>query len=79
MNAFKKGSNVTLGGGLSVALGPLGRNLEGDIALRNAAAFYTYRLACYRTGSHVSIHVHMLSYRFACYRTGSHVIVLVLS
>lgn len=33
---------VALGGSLSVAAGPLGRNIEADVALRKPAAFYTY-------------------------------------
>lgn len=42
VDSFKKGSNVTMGGNLTVALGPVGRNLEADVSLRSAAAFYTY-------------------------------------
>lgn len=42
VDSFKKGSNVTLGGNLTVALGPMGRNLEADVSLRNAASFFTY-------------------------------------
>ena len=42
VDSFKKGSNVTLGGNMTVALGPLGRNLEADVSLRNASSFYTY-------------------------------------
>ncbi|XP_044274782.1 SH3 domain-containing YSC84-like protein 1 isoform X1 [Varanus komodoensis] len=40
--AFAKGGNLTLGGNFTVAIGPLGRNLEGDVALRSSAAVYTY-------------------------------------
>lgn len=42
VSAFAKGGNLTLGGNFTVALGPLGRNLEGDVAVRSAAAIYTY-------------------------------------
>ncbi|NXK94908.1 SH3Y1 protein, partial [Formicarius rufipectus] len=42
VEAFAKGGNLTLGGNLTVAIGPLGRNLEGDLALRSSAAVYTY-------------------------------------
>lgn len=42
LDAFRKGTNVTLGGNLSVALGPIGRNLEGNVALRTKAAFFVY-------------------------------------
>ncbi|NXL44818.1 SH3Y1 protein, partial [Podilymbus podiceps] len=42
VDAFAKGGNLTLGGNLTVAIGPLGRNLEGDVALRSSAAVYTY-------------------------------------
>eukprot|EP00047_Mylnosiga_fluctuans_P022936 m.129392 g.129392 ORF g.129392 m.129392 type:complete len:416 (+) comp9431_c0_seq2:417-1664(+) len=42
VDSFKKGSNVTLGGNMTVAIGPLGRNLEADVAIRSAASFYTY-------------------------------------
>lgn len=42
VESFRKGSNVTLGGNMTVAIGPLGRNMEADVSLRNAAAFYTY-------------------------------------
>ncbi|XP_068017405.1 SH3 domain-containing YSC84-like protein 1 [Melanerpes formicivorus] len=41
VEAFAKGGNLTLGGNLTVAIGPLGRNLEGDVALRSSAAVYT--------------------------------------
>uniref|UniRef100_A0A8C0H758 SH3 and SYLF domain containing 1 n=1 Tax=Chelonoidis abingdonii TaxID=106734 RepID=A0A8C0H758_CHEAB len=37
-----KGGNLTLGGNFTVAIGPLGRNLEGDVAVRSSAAVYTY-------------------------------------
>jgi hypothetical protein len=42
VESFRKGSNVTLGGNMTVAIGPLGRNVEADVSLRNAASFYTY-------------------------------------
>jgi SH3 domain-containing YSC84-like protein 1 len=40
VNAFSKGGNVTLGGALSVAAGPVGRDAEGSLTL--GAAMYTY-------------------------------------
>jgi SH3 domain-containing YSC84-like protein 1 len=40
VNAFAKGSNITLGGNLSAAIGPLGRSAEAAIAPQ--AAIYTY-------------------------------------
>jgi len=40
VNAFSKGSNVTLGGNLSVAIGPIGRSAEAGVAVQ--AAMYTY-------------------------------------
>jgi lipid-binding SYLF domain-containing protein len=40
VNAFSKGGNVTLGGNLSVAVGPIGRSAEASVAVR--AAMYTY-------------------------------------
>ncbi|XP_054944994.1 SH3 domain-containing YSC84-like protein 1 isoform X2 [Physeter macrocephalus] len=42
VEAFAKGGNLTLGGNLTVAVGPLGRNLEGDVSLRSSAAVFTY-------------------------------------
>ncbi|XP_063401729.1 SH3 domain-containing YSC84-like protein 1 [Mytilus trossulus] len=42
VDAFSKGGNLTLGGNLSIAAGPLGRNIEADVALRSPAAIYTY-------------------------------------
>ncbi|XP_053565711.1 SH3 domain-containing YSC84-like protein 1 isoform X2 [Bombina bombina] len=42
VKAFAKGGNLTLGGNFTVAMGPLGRNLEGDLAIRSSAAVYTY-------------------------------------
>ncbi|KAE8604950.1 hypothetical protein XENTR_v10014907 [Xenopus tropicalis] len=42
VKAFAKGGNLTLGGNFTVAVGPLGRNLEGDVAIRSSAAVYTY-------------------------------------
>ena len=40
VNAFAKGGNVTLGGSLSVAAGPVGRTAEASVAMH--AAMYTY-------------------------------------
>jgi lipid-binding SYLF domain-containing protein len=40
INAFSKGGNVTLGGNLSAALGPIGRSAEAGAAPQ--AAIYTY-------------------------------------
>src|SRR5207237_3701672 len=40
VNAFSKAGNVTLGGDLSVAAGPVGRSAEASVALQ--AATYTY-------------------------------------
>src|SRR6266404_8483370 len=40
VNAFSKGGNVTLGGSLSVAAGPIGRDAEASLTL--GAAIYTY-------------------------------------
>lgn len=42
IEAFTKGGNLTLGGNATVAVGPLGRNLEADVALRSTAAVFTY-------------------------------------
>ncbi|XP_076450744.1 SH3 domain-containing YSC84-like protein 1 isoform X2 [Babylonia areolata] len=42
VDAFSKGGNLTLGGNFTIAVGPLGRNLEGDVAVRSPAAIYTY-------------------------------------
>ncbi|KAM5165688.1 SH3 domain-containing YSC84-like protein 1 [Mantella aurantiaca] len=42
VEAFAKGGNLTLGGNFTVAIGPLGRNLEGDVAIRSSAAVFTY-------------------------------------
>eukprot|EP00118_Oscarella_pearsei_P016509 m.158325 g.158325 ORF g.158325 m.158325 type:complete len:370 (+) comp38734_c1_seq1:35-1144(+) len=42
VDAFSKGGNVTLGGNLSVAAGPIGRNAEADVAIRSPAAVFTY-------------------------------------
>jgi lipid-binding SYLF domain-containing protein len=38
--AFAKGGNVTLGGAMSLAAGPVGRDLEGSMAV--GAVMYTY-------------------------------------
>jgi len=40
VNAFSKGSNITLGGNLSAAIGPIGRSAEAGVAVQ--AAMYTY-------------------------------------
>jgi SH3 domain-containing YSC84-like protein 1 len=40
VDAFAKQGNLTLGGNLSVAAGPVGRNAEADVALQ--AAMYSY-------------------------------------
>jgi lipid-binding SYLF domain-containing protein len=40
VNAFSKGGNVTLGGNLSAAIGPIGRSAEAAISPQ--AAIYTY-------------------------------------
>lgn len=40
VNSFAKGNNVTLGGNLSAAIGPIGRSAEAAIAPQ--AAIYTY-------------------------------------
>ncbi|KAM9829570.1 SH3 domain-containing YSC84-like protein 1 [Syngnathus typhle] len=42
IDAFTKGGNLTLGGNFTVAVGPMGRNMEADVTLRNTAAVYTY-------------------------------------
>nr|KAG5689215.1 hypothetical protein BaRGS_014871 [Batillaria attramentaria] len=42
VEAFSKGGNLTLGGNFTIAVGPLGRNIEGDVAVRSPAAIYTY-------------------------------------
>lgn len=45
VKAFMKGKNVILGGNISVAAGPLGRDLEVDLAIKSPAAMYTYAKA----------------------------------
>lgn len=40
VNAFSKGSNITLGANLSAAVGPIGRSAEAGVAVQ--AAIYTY-------------------------------------
>ncbi|HEY1266952.1 MAG TPA: YSC84-related protein [Candidatus Binatia bacterium] len=40
VDAFSRGGNVTLGGALSVAAGPIGRSAEGNVALQ--AAMFSY-------------------------------------
>eukprot|EP00128_Syssomonas_multiformis_P006013 Colp12_sorted_trinity150504_noHs@34476 len=42
VDAFSKGGNVTLGANLSVAAGPIGRNMEAAAAVRSFSAVYTY-------------------------------------
>ncbi|KAL4623917.1 SH3 domain-containing YSC84-like protein 1 [Arapaima gigas] len=42
VDAFTKGGNLTLGGNCTVAVGPVGRNVEADVALRSTAAVFTY-------------------------------------
>ncbi|KAI1894961.1 hypothetical protein AGOR_G00101030 [Albula goreensis] len=42
IDAFAKGGNLTLGGNCTVAVGPLGRNVEADVAFRSTAAVFTY-------------------------------------
>ncbi|KAM6945775.1 SH3 domain-containing YSC84-like protein 1 [Aplochiton taeniatus] len=42
VDAFTKGGNLTLGGNCTVAVGPLGRNVAADVALRSTAAVFTY-------------------------------------
>uniref|UniRef100_A0A3Q3WID4 SH3 domain-containing YSC84-like protein 1 n=1 Tax=Mola mola TaxID=94237 RepID=A0A3Q3WID4_MOLML len=42
IEAFTKGGNLTLGGNFTVAVGPVGRNVEADVALRSTAAVFTY-------------------------------------
>jgi len=42
VDAFSKGGNLTLGGNFTIAAGPHGRNMEGDVAVRSPAAIYTY-------------------------------------
>ncbi|XP_068458122.1 SH3 domain-containing YSC84-like protein 1 [Clinocottus analis] len=42
VEAFTKGGNLTLGGNCTVAVGPRGRNLEADVALRSTTAVFTY-------------------------------------
>ena len=43
IDAFAKQGNVTLGGNLSVAAGPIGRSAEGSVGLQ--AAMYTYSIS----------------------------------
>ncbi|KAK2843287.1 hypothetical protein Q7C36_011502 [Tachysurus vachellii] len=42
VEAFSKGGNLTFGGNCTVAVGPLGRNMEADVAFRSTAAVYSY-------------------------------------
>ena len=41
VEAFAKGGNVTLGGNLSAAAGPVGRSAEGSVALQSAMYSYS--------------------------------------
>jgi SH3 domain-containing YSC84-like protein 1 len=43
IRAFSRGGNVTLGGDVSVAAGPVGRDVEANVAPK--AAIYTYSLS----------------------------------
>ncbi|KAJ4921994.1 hypothetical protein JOQ06_002027 [Pogonophryne albipinna] len=42
VDAFTKGGNLTLGGNCTVAVGPIGRNVEADVVIRSPAAVFTY-------------------------------------
>jgi lipid-binding SYLF domain-containing protein len=42
VDAFSKGGNLTLGGNFTIAAGPVGRDIEGDVSVRSVAAIYTY-------------------------------------
>uniref|UniRef100_A0A8C6WFL2 SH3 domain-containing YSC84-like protein 1 n=1 Tax=Neogobius melanostomus TaxID=47308 RepID=A0A8C6WFL2_9GOBI len=42
IEAFSKGGNLTLGGNCTVAVGPVGRNVAADVAVRSPAAVFTY-------------------------------------
>ncbi|KAI4792010.1 hypothetical protein KUCAC02_033658, partial [Chaenocephalus aceratus] len=42
VDAFTKGGNLTLGGNCTVAVGPIGRNVEADVSIRSPAAVFTY-------------------------------------
>ncbi|XP_058474979.1 SH3 domain-containing YSC84-like protein 1 [Solea solea] len=42
IEAFTKGGNLTLGGNCTIAVGPVGRNVEADVALRSTAAVFVY-------------------------------------
>ncbi|KAM8904930.1 SH3 domain-containing YSC84-like protein 1 isoform 3-T6 [Spinachia spinachia] len=42
VEAFAKGGNLTLGGNCTVAVGPVGRNVEADVAIRSTTAVFTY-------------------------------------
>ncbi|XP_063040677.1 SH3 domain-containing YSC84-like protein 1 isoform X2 [Engraulis encrasicolus] len=42
VEAFSKGGNLTFGGNCTVAVGPLGRNLEADVALRSTSPVFSY-------------------------------------
>lgn len=42
VKAFSKGGNVTLGGNLAIAAGPVGREIEASGAVRELAPVYSY-------------------------------------
>uniref|UniRef100_A0A8C2EJ23 SH3 and SYLF domain containing 1 n=1 Tax=Cyprinus carpio TaxID=7962 RepID=A0A8C2EJ23_CYPCA len=42
VDAFSKAGNLTFGGNFTVAIGPLGRDLEADVAFHSTAAVYSY-------------------------------------
>jgi lipid-binding SYLF domain-containing protein len=42
VRAFSRGGNVTLGGNLSIAAGPIGRSAEAASTVRNMAAVFSY-------------------------------------
>ena len=42
IKAFSRGGNLTLGGNVSLAAGPVGRSAEASGSLMNTAAVYSY-------------------------------------
>ena len=42
VSAFSKGTNVTFGANLTIAVGPLGRNAEASVSARSVASVYSY-------------------------------------
>ena len=42
VTAFSKGTNVTFGANLTIAVGPLGRNAEASVSARSVASVYSY-------------------------------------